>query len=376
MNLPPSVGVKVAGFRVSLAFVLASLPSLALANSPTAAEPLIVATHDAPPFVMATSDGFRGVTVELVRRISEELGFAYRFQAMGLTETLDAVAAGKAAAAAGALTITAEREERVDFTHPFLTSGLGVAVPARDAITSVTALRRIASEPFLHTLAVLLGLLTLLGGLMWLSERRHNTQFPAHPLHGIGAGLWWSAVTMTTVGYGDKAPVTLFGRLIALVWMFTSILVISSFTASIASSLTVRALDQSVNGIEDLYGKRVVTARGSTSASFLTEKLIRHRIVESAAEALDELAEGRADAVVYDAPILRYLVRERHAGQLRVLTFILTRQEYGIALPTGSPLREELNRRILRIIHTPDWERMVEDYLGREGGKGVGGGTE
>jgi ABC-type amino acid transport substrate-binding protein len=173
---------------------------------------------------------------------------------------------------------------------------------------------------------------------------------------------------MTTVGYGDKAPVTLTGRLIALVWMFSSIIVISGFTAAIASSLTVGELDETVHGIEDLYGKRVVTASGSTSAAFLTEKLIRHGTVEDAAEALEELAAGRADAVVYDVPILRYLVREHHPGKIRVLLYLLTHQDYGIALPPGTALREELNRRILRITRSPEWERMVEAYLGPGGG--------
>jgi voltage-gated potassium channel Kch len=64
-------------------------------------------------------------------------------------------------------------------------------------------------------------LLTVTGALIWLAERRHNEeQFRRDPAAGIGNGIWWSAVTMTTVGYGDKAPVTLAGRVIALVWMF------------------------------------------------------------------------------------------------------------------------------------------------------------
>jgi hypothetical protein len=73
------------------------------------------------------------------------------------------------------------------------------------------------------------------------------------------------------------------------------------------------------------------------------------------------------DAVVYDAPILRYLVNERHASSLRVLPTVLARQEYGIGLPPGSPLREEINRQILEITRTPEWTRMLGAYLGPEG---------
>jgi ABC-type amino acid transport substrate-binding protein len=48
---------------------------------------------------------------------------------MGLEEMLEATASGEVDAAAAALTITTEREQMVDFSHPFFTSGLGIAVP-------------------------------------------------------------------------------------------------------------------------------------------------------------------------------------------------------------------------------------------------------
>lgn len=46
---------------------------------------------------------------------------------------------------------------------------------------------------------------------------------------------WWAVVTATTVGYGDVSPVTLEGRLIAVVLMLTGIGVIGVFTATVAS---------------------------------------------------------------------------------------------------------------------------------------------
>lgn len=343
------------------------LPGPVAAAFPDAGEPLTIATRHAPPFVIRSDAGFTGITVALIERMSAELGFRYDFVEMGLSEMLEAAAAGTVDAAAAALTITAERERQVDFTHPFLTAGIGVAVPVRPALTWMTAVRRVVSQPFIASLAALLGLLTLLGALIWLVERRRNDQFPAPPLRGIGAGLWWSAVTMTTVGYGDKAPVTLAGRLIALIWMFASLLLISGFTAAIASALTVGALEDGIDSVEDLYGVRVVAVADSTSASFLTDKLIRHHSVVDAGAALALLAAGQADAVVHDAPILRYLVHEQYLGQLRVLPFLLTRQDYGIALPRQTPRREEINVRILEIIQTPEWARMVEGYLGRDG---------
>jgi voltage-gated potassium channel Kch len=115
------------------------------------------------------------------------------------------------------------------------------------------AIERLFSGPFIAILASLLALLAAVGVLVWLAERRRNPQFGRGPLKGVGAGLWWSAVTMTTVGYGDKAPTTFPGRLIAMVWMFASVIIISSFTAAIATALTGDKLEQSVTDLNDLY---------------------------------------------------------------------------------------------------------------------------
>jgi voltage-gated potassium channel len=51
----------------------------------------------------------------------------------------------------------------------------------------------------------------------------------------FGDALWWAVVTATTVGYGDVSPVTIEGRMIAVVLMLTGIGVIGIFTATIAS---------------------------------------------------------------------------------------------------------------------------------------------
>jgi voltage-gated potassium channel len=51
----------------------------------------------------------------------------------------------------------------------------------------------------------------------------------------FGDAVWWAIVTATTVGYGDVSPVTLEGRVIAVVLMLTGIGVIGVFTATVAS---------------------------------------------------------------------------------------------------------------------------------------------
>ncbi|MET0068158.1 MAG: transporter substrate-binding domain-containing protein [Candidatus Thiodiazotropha sp.] len=355
--------------RTVLISILLALAGHLLALSPAVAasdHTWVVATRIAPPFSIKKEDGWEGITIELLQRIADARGVELQFRESGLEEMLKLSAEGRVDMAAAALTVTAEREKRVDFTHPFYTSGLGLAVPRQSSLSWLDALKRVSSGAFLKSAGALLGVLTLVGILVWLVERRRNDQFPAHPVKGVGSGIWWSAVTMTTVGYGDKAPATLPGRILGLIWMFASIIIISGFTAAIATSLTVGQLEQSINGIDDFYGKRVLTVKDSTSAAFLDEKLVRYRTAPGVEQALERLAAGEADAVVYDLPILRYWVSGEFPEHLRVLPNRFQHQDYGIALPPDSPLRELLNREILSIIEGPEWSHMVQGYLGPE----------
>ncbi|HBB35311.1 MAG TPA: cag pathogenicity island protein Cag26 [Cyanobacteria bacterium UBA8803] len=64
--------------------------------------------------------------------------------------------------------------------------------------------------------------------------------FLLEPNLSLSDALWWSIVTVTTVGYGDIAPVTIGGRLIATVNMFLGIGVLATFSATLASILIDR----------------------------------------------------------------------------------------------------------------------------------------
>jgi len=60
---------------------------------------------------------------------------------------------------------------------------------------------------------------------------------PENRFNGFLDALWWSIVTITTVGYGDKYPITVAGRIIAIVLMLTGIGVFGAVTANIADLL-------------------------------------------------------------------------------------------------------------------------------------------
>jgi ABC-type amino acid transport substrate-binding protein len=172
---------------------------------------------------------------------------------------------------------------------------------------------------------------------------------------------------MTTVGYGDKAPRTAAGRVIAVVWMFAAIIIISTFTGLIASSLTESRIGGAITGPGDLAAASVGSIAGSSSADWLGENGVSFRGYPDVSAGLDAVAAGEVQAFVYDRPILRYLVHQRNDGALRLLPGTFGRQDYAFALPQGSTRREAINRALLRRIDSPEWGETVRDVLGRDG---------
>jgi polar amino acid transport system substrate-binding protein len=327
---------------------------------------LIVGTKESPPFSMKSSSGeWEGISIELWRQIAGELNIAFDFREMDIKNLLDGVGNGTLDAAVAALTITSEREKLLDFTHPFYTTGLGIAVVSKGGSPWFTVLKRFLSLAFLKVAAALTLLLLVVGFLVWWFEKKKNPQqFGGGPVKGISSGFWWSAVTMTTVGYGDKAPTTIGGRAVALIWMFAAIIIISSFTAAITSSLTVTQLASPVKSPQDLPNVRVGAISNTTSASYLQDNHIIFKHYESTIEGLKAISEDKIDAFVHDAPLLRYLVHRQFQGELDVLPGTFVRQDYGITLTAGSPLREPINRLLLKKIAEQAWQDLLHRYMG------------
>ncbi len=331
-----------------------------------AGKPLQVGVRVAPPFVVRNADGsLSGLSMELWERIAADQQLDYEVREMALPELLKGLETKRIDVAVAAITVTAERETHMDFTHPFYSSGLGIAVNADQGGTLGNVLKALFSLQFVHALLALGLVLAVIAVLIWLLERKANPQqFGGSAVRGLGSGFWWSAVTMTTVGYGDKAPVSAGGRLLAIIWMFASVITISGFTATIASVFTVQQIQGRIQGPQDLPGNLLGTVNGSTGAQFAKKSKLRQVAYDSPGAAVMALAEGKVNAVVYDQPILRYLAKTEAGGRVNVLPGSFERQDYAFGLTAGSRLREPINKSLLTHVRSDAWQQTLTRYLG------------
>ncbi|MBF0621864.1 MAG: transporter substrate-binding domain-containing protein [Magnetococcales bacterium] len=337
------------------------------AETSTNTPPLRVGINSVPPFVIQLPDGsYEGISIDLWKHIATELDLDYTFVETDLTGLIKNISEKNIDIATAALTITANREKKFDFSHPFFQTGYGVAIRTEGSNGLIDFFERLVSMEFIKAISALTVLLLLTGILIWLFERKRNAaQFDSRPLQGIGSGFWWSAVTMTTVGYGDKSPITFGGRLLALIWMFVGLITISTFTAAITTALTeTRSSSIEFETIADLNKVRVGTIKDSSSESFLSHHLVRFRTINQRNQILPALQHKQFDAFVYDEPILQYLIDQAPTDTFTILPGFFGRQDYGFAFPEGSPLREQVNRVLLSILATNDWLRIQNRYLG------------
>lgn len=327
--------------------------------------PLRVGIKDAPPFAMKDDDGeWQGIAVDLWRLVAHDLEVDYSLVESNLPELLKGVEEGGLDIGIGAITVSADREHVLDFSHSFDNSGIGVAAKIGDH-RFVRLFRSILSIDFLKAVAALCFVLALAGGVVWYLERKRNAeQFGGSPLAGFGTGFWWAAVTMTTVGYGDKSPTTLAGRAVGLVWMFIGVITISGFTAAIASTLTASNLETNLNGPSDLNRVKIGAISGTFGADVLQSRGLKFIPYPSYQSALEDLAAGKLGAVVHDQPLLIHQVNGDHLQEVDVVHWLLAQQSYAFALPTGSTLREPLNRSILKAMSSPEWSEIRRRYLG------------
>jgi ABC-type amino acid transport substrate-binding protein len=327
---------------------------------------VLVGVTDLPPIAMKAKDGrWEGLGIELWQGIAQELGVEFELREYSIGKLVEAVKRGEVDVIPG-LAATEERESIMDLSFPFLRSGSAIAVPAEAARLSwLRFAGRLVSLNILPVIGLLILLSLTAGTIVWLFEARRNREmFGGGTLSGIGSGIWWAIVTLTTVGYGDKAPKTFGGRMVGLIWMFTSVILIASFTAAITTSFTVGELRGKVRGLHDLPGVRVGSLTHTESLNFLVKRGIGVLPLGSMKDGLQAIVDKKIDAFVFNGEVLRYFVKTDFPGRVQVLPDTFGHYYVSMGMRSGSPLRKPLNRALLKITAKDDWLRMVERYLG------------
>ena len=343
--------------------ILLVFPFLLLGQ--TTETPLRVGYSGSEPFIIGQNKP-EGIAIDIWREIAYTMDLdTYEFQPYPTVENgINAVKNGEIDVLIGPITITAERATQVSFSQPYFDTGFAILAPVLE-MSIWERLGPFFSTNFLYAVVILLFILSLVGVLVWLAERKTSPDaFSSHPLKGIGTGIWLALVTMTTVGYGDFAPKTILGRFIIGTWMIVSLIMATSFVAGIASTLTLTgSQEKTITAINQLDNKKVAIPPSDKLVESITNVGGEPIIVDSVEEGYNLLMAGTVDAFLYDKVQLEYIFSEGKKD-----SYILTKnntftQHYGFAFAPGSTIQNSIDVTILQLKEAGIINRIVSSWL-------------
>jgi len=323
---------------------------------------LTVGFQVAPPFIVDSNGRYSGLSIDLWEQIADSLHLKYTRKAYSIEELLEAIQTGEVDVAISPLTVTSSRIRKFSFSQPYYITNLAFATKVKKSNDMISFFLDFFSLNFFKAVFSLFFVILIFGFLLWLLERRKNAAQFRRGVDGLGDGIWWSAVTMSTVGYGDKSPTTTWGRVISIIWMFTAVIIISGLTAGISSSLTIHNLKTDVTSFDDLRTLRVGCIPNSGTADFLDRYKIKYQDFGTVQQGLDAVANGTIKAFVYDEAVLTYFVNvKKYDEVIQVIPSSYYREYFSFgSLDTG--LLKRIDEVLISIIESNQWEKDLKKY--------------
>jgi len=349
-------------------FLFGILPLPAHAANPD--KTLKVGVSPFTPFVISSGNEQKGFSVDLWNAIAQQLEVDYEFVwSPGVAEKLQNLSNGRTDVAIGGITITEDRETQVDFCHSHFHTGLDILTLSAPQTSLLALISSFFTRTKLLVIAGFCLLIVIAGHIIWFIERRtskdtkafHRDYFP-----GVFEGMYWAVVTASTVGYGDKVPRRWAGRILAAVLIIVALPLFGFFIAQLSSNLTLNSMKSDIHGPGDLGGHRVGVVRGTTSSEYMSTRPSHLFNFEKIDDAYRALLDGEIDAVVYDEPNLLYYAIGTAKGKVRVVGKIFAPQYYGFAVQEGSRWREKINRTLLDLIESGDYQRIRNKWFGEK----------
>uniref|UniRef100_A0A2N9HS74 Ionotropic glutamate receptor C-terminal domain-containing protein n=1 Tax=Fagus sylvatica TaxID=28930 RepID=A0A2N9HS74_FAGSY len=272
-------------------------------------------------------------------------------------------------AVVGDITITTNRTKIVDFTQPYIESGLVVVAPVSKLNSSAWAFLR----PFTPMMWSVTGISFLLvGAVVWILERRTNDEFRGPPRKQFVTIVWFSFSTLF-FSHRERIASTL-GRLVLIIWLFVVLILNSSYIASLTSILTVEQLSSPVKGIESLITSNdpIGYLRGSFAENYLTVELNIHKNRLVALNSPNEYEKALRDgprkvggvaAVIDERAYMELFLSTR--CEFGIVGQEFTKMGWGFAFPRDSPLAIDMSTAILKLSENGGLQRIHDKWLTR-----------
>ncbi|CDW55015.1 glutamate receptor 1 [Trichuris trichiura] len=356
-------------------------------------EPFFMLKKDADLFT--GNDKYEGFCVDLMKLVSEKIGnLPYvvkpvkdnKYGTVDLDGRWDGMVGelitGAADLAVASLTINTLRERVVDFSKPFLTTGISIMIkkPDKQEISIFSFMQPLSAEVWLFITIACCGVSIVL----YLISRFNPYEWSIGRYSAYGVNslsdftfdncLWVSLAAVMQQGT-DIMPRSVACRIANSIWWFFTMIIVSSYTANLAAFLTLEKMHAPIESVEDLakqnkirYG---IQASGSTAQFFKESKVEVHRrmwqymisqtpsvLVADYAEGIRRVRESKGEyAFLLEATANEYAGTRKPCDTMKV-GMNLNTIGYGIATPFNSDLGEKINLAILELQEIGELKRL------------------
>ncbi|OVA11506.1 Ionotropic glutamate receptor [Macleaya cordata] len=290
------------------------------------------------------------------------------------TDLVYMVADNKFDAAVGDITIVTNRTRIVDFTQPYIGSGLVIVAPVKETESSAWSFLK----PFTYQMWLVTGAFFLfVGAVVWILEHRLNTEFRGPPRQQIVTVFWLVSPTLQKTHHKSYInTVSTLGRLVLIIWLFVVLIINSSYTASLTSILTVQQLSSGIEGIDSLISSNdpIGIQDGSFAKNYLIEELniaeSRIRSLKNQEEYFSALQLGPNDggvaAIVDELPYIELFLSNANC-KFKTVGQEFTKSGWGFAFQRDSPLALDLSTAILQLSESGELQRIHDKWLSNTG---------
>ncbi|KAL5548976.1 hypothetical protein UlMin_004207 [Ulmus minor] len=201
------------------------------------------------------------------------------------------------------------------------------------------------------------------GFIIWVLEHRTNTEFRGPPDQQLSTIFWFSFSTL--VFAHRERVMNNWSRFVLIIWIFVVLIITQSYTASLASLLTVQRLQPAVVDVRELIRNNASVGYQSnsyvknfliTQLNFKEDKLKAYSSPQEYDEALSKGSKNDGvDAIVDDIPCINLFLSKYCSKYVKVGPTYKS-DGFGFAFPRGSPLVPYISRGILNV--TQDYKFM------------------
>lgn len=329
-------------------------------------EPLAIGVYVHPPFVMGVDGNFTGMAIDLwewLARQRDLQGQYVEFSNVG--ELVNAAASGEIDVAVTNITVTRDRAERIDFTHPWFDAGQRIMVNEGNGGGVEDVIAGLRESGHLRAYAWIAFVIVVATILLTLFDRRFDKDFPRRWRDGIAESFY--AVMSVATSRRPPSRKNLFGwvgRIWQGLWLVCGIAVLAYLTSSVTSVMTTLSLTNQINNVADLSGRRVGVQPGSVSDDYAREAGLNTRPFEHIEEAVEALTDGRIDAIIGDAPVLEYYAHINPDQPVTVVGPIFAPDKYAFGLVHGSELRRPFTVELIGAHESGLIEEIRTQYFG------------